>query len=92
MRASRLTAVWRSTGPILVVERRQDARGQRRRAASIDQLDQGVKVHIRFAREFLCEFGVEPGLVQPRVTPGHNAGSFLAVAGRCFGSRAHIPT
>jgi hypothetical protein len=68
-----------------VLERRQDARRERWRAAALDQLDQSVQVHGALTRELLGQFVVEAGLAQSLATPGDD----LARSGLASGSKCH---
>src|SRR5687767_11573358 len=75
----------------LVLERRQDARSQRRWTAALDQLDQGVQVNRTLARELLAEPVVEAGLAQSLAAPGDDFGRPRTRAGVLSGSKVHVP-
>ena len=71
----------------LMVERRQDPRRERRRAASLDQPDQRMQIHAALARELLGQRSAEAGLAQPCAAPGDRV-RWLSVASRlAFASR-----
>jgi hypothetical protein len=73
-----------------VLERRQDARGQRRWTAALDQLDQGVKVNRALARELLGEPVVEAGLAQSLAAPHDDLSRPRTQAGVLSGSKVHV--
>ena len=79
----------RSTRSLIVLERRQDARRERRRTAALHELDQRVQIHRALARELLRKPGFEAGLAQPRATPGDYCGCFPARAGPLFALQVH---
>ena len=55
-------------------DRRQDARDKRRRAAALNQLDQGVQVHPRVTRDLLGQLEVEARAQQSLQPPADPAG------------------
>jgi len=73
-----------------VLERRQDAGGERGGAAVLDKLDQRVKIHAALAREVLGELGVEAGLAQSCATPGDNVGRCSDRPGLISSSKVHV--
>jgi hypothetical protein len=82
--------VGRSVGAALVVERREDARRERRRAAALDQPGQRVQVHTELLRQFLRERPAEAGVAKPRAAPGHYVGRFLPGPSLLSGSKVHV--
>jgi hypothetical protein len=62
-----------------MVERRQDARRERRRAAALHQLDQRVQVHATVMRDLARELVVKARPAQSRATPANDR--------RCFSAR-----
>jgi hypothetical protein len=73
-----------------VLERCQDAGGQRRWTAALDQLDQGVKVNRALARELLGEPVVEAGRAQSLAAPRNDLGRPRTRAGVLSGSKIHV--
>lgn len=57
-----------------MLERRQDPRRKRWRAAALDQPDQRVQIHAALARQLLGERGAEACLAQPCAAPGDRVG------------------
>jgi hypothetical protein len=85
----------------LMLERRQDPRRERWRAAALDQADQRVQIHAALVRQLLGKRGAEAGLAQPCAAPGYRVGwlsnagclafasSLSAGSGLSAGSRVH---
>ena len=84
-----------------MLERRQDPRRERWRAAALDQPDQRVQIHAAIVRQLLAERGAEACLAQPYAAPGDRVGwrsnagclplasSLSAGSGLSAGSRVH---
>jgi hypothetical protein len=53
----------------MVLQRREDARGQIGRAPSVDEVKEGVEVHLAVLREISGQVGREPGVEQPSASP-----------------------
>ena len=70
----------------LVLQGSQDARREGRRAAALDQLDQGMKIHRTLHRKLMGQIAVEAGVSQPRTAPRGDVPSRLA-AGGCVSVR-----
>jgi hypothetical protein len=90
MPATRLTAGLRSVRAPLVVERREDARRERRRTAALDQPGQRVQVHTGLARECLREGRVEARVTKARAAPGDYVGRFLPGPSLLSGCKVHV--
>ena len=58
----------------LMLERRQDPRRERWRAAALDQPDQRVQISAALVRQLLGERGAEACLAQPCSAPGDRVG------------------
>jgi hypothetical protein len=80
----------RSTCASVVVERRQDARGQRGWTAALDEFDQRVQVDRALARQLLRQAVVEARLAQARAAPRRDLGGPGAWAGVLSGSYVHV--
>ena len=84
-----------------MLERRQDPRRERRRAAALDQPDQRVQIRAALVRQLLGQRGAEACLAQPCAAPGDRVGwlsnagclafasSLSAGSGLSAGSRVH---
>jgi hypothetical protein len=68
----------------LVLERRQDPRRERWRAAALDQPDQRVHIHAAIVRQLLGQRGVEACLAQARAAPSDRAGRVSTAGGPTF--------
>ena len=73
-----------------MLERRQNARRERRRAAALDQPDQRVQIDAALAREVVCQFPVETGLAQSRSAPRDNVGRSSPEPCPFFGTKVHV--
>src|SRR5215207_10887920 len=69
-----------------MLERRQDPRRERRRAAAFDQPDQRVQIHAALVRQLLGQRGAEAGLAQPCAAPGDSIGCRSTASGLLFAS------
>jgi hypothetical protein len=67
-----------------MLERRQDPRRERWRAAAFDQPDQRVQIHAALVRQLLGQRGAEAGLAQPCAPPGDSIGCFATGGGLLF--------
>ena len=79
-----------------MIERREDASGQMRRAAALDQLDQRVQIHGTFTGKCFCLLRLESGMQKLTFPPpGDITDRSIAIfAGvRCYtvGFRPHAP-
>ena len=57
-----VTHVVSSTSPAMVLQRREDARGQIGWAPPVDEVKEGVEVHLAVLREIGGQVGCEPGV------------------------------
>ena len=73
-----------------MVERREDARRERRRAAALDKPGQRVQVYTLLARQFLRECRVEAGVAKARAAPGDYVGRLLRGSGLLSGFKVHV--
>ena len=73
-----------------MLERREDARRERRGAAALDQLDQGVEIHGTLARELFREPALEAGPTQSPPAPGDDLGRSPPGVGMFSGSELHV--
>jgi hypothetical protein len=89
MPAARRAVGLRSARAPLVVERREDARRERRRAAALHQPGQRMEVHTALARQFLREYRVEAGVTKTRAAPGDYVGRFLPGPSLLSGCKVH---
>lgn len=74
----------------LVVERREDARRERRRTAALDQPGQRVQVHTVLARQRLRERRVEARVTKARSAPIDYVGRFLPGPSLLSGCKVHV--
>jgi hypothetical protein len=74
----------------LVVERREDARRERRRTAALDQPGQRVQVHTGLARQCLRDCRVEARVTKARAAPGDYVGRFLPGPSLLSGCKVHV--
>lgn len=81
---------WRSAPAPLVVERREDARRERRRTAALDQPGQRVQVHTVLPRQCLRECRVEARVTKARAAPGDYVGRFLPGPSLLSGCEVHV--
>jgi len=70
-----------------MLERRQDPRRERWRAAALDQPDQRVQIHAAIVRQLLAERGAEAGLAQPCAAPRNRVRRFSVASCLAFASR-----
>ena len=70
-----------------MLERRQDPRRERWRAAALDKLDQRVQIHAALVRQLLAQRRAEAGLAQPCTTPRNRVRGFTALSRLAFASR-----
>ena len=85
-----LPVTQRSVRAPLVVEWREDARREWRRAAALDQSGQRMEVHTALARQFLRESRLEAGVTQARTAPGDDIRRFLPNLSLLSGNKVHV--
>ena len=73
-----------------MLEWRQYACREPRRATALDELDESVQIDPALARELLGQTPVEAGLAQPRAAPGDDLGRPWACAGLWSASKVHV--